>query len=457
MKEQTRKTPGLLRVAWFSDLTTNRAGELDDEVRSRSKSSYVSKRILPYLAEEVEIELFHNSFDEVKNFKAFHYLNAGRRHRERPFDFFIHNIEDSVHSQWGRIALGMYPGVAWYHDILFSSAGPEPILNSPWEESSKLFRQIVDGSQFPLHWPSRDNEYFKEEHFAHRELSYGWLPIFSEPYLHRMFHEQKAASHPARNSYYLGLPARESDFTISDSNLGDGVGYLGGFGVEDRSYKVLEALSNVEKSRAAPVPFYWLVPDGHESQARTLVEEYGLRAAEIVPGRSPENWSKILPKLALALHTRFSVFGSSSPFLAQSLAAGRLVVTTAFDNTDHLPDGVVARIDPGVQEALQLQLTIESLLTEQKRVSNSLAMEYAREFFSERQIAQDLLSILTTNQSAVARYSSSWAELNHAARNEVIREVKEFSNPPLFEESSLEGIGVQTLFQRTQEEFVWEK
>jgi len=396
-----------LRVAWFSPLSIG--GE-----PSNSLSAWVTAGLVPLLRDEFEIELFHDSFAEAGDLPIRHYLTAFQRHREEPYDILFYQLEDSPHTNFSRIHLGLMPGVVLFHDFMLSTECPAPIRNSPWQET---VRRYAD----PHHpFPGRQVAHEPRGPLAYRELGLAALPLFSSPRAHaeyqRLVHQRVF---PEGTSHYLPLPVPEGLFGSSPRPLPPEpvAGFAGTPNIEHRAHKVCQALARSER----PWRLRWLIEAHEEGAAREIITQFGVvERVELIPGRSPAKWAELLPDLDVGLHLLFSVFGQPGPWLELSLAAGLPCLVTNFGSPEYLDAGVALPIRPGEHEAAEIRLALDAIARD--GAPRTTGREFARENHDRRIVAGELAALFHRTQPALRRFAARWGELEREAAAALRRE-----------------------------------
>lgn len=423
-----------MRIAWFSPLNTA------SELNSGSLSAYFSDQVLPFLAREHEIELFHDRFEPYQKFPTFHYLSAFKRHQVRPFDVFFYQLEDSRRSVFTRFHLALLPGVVLFHDFLLSDDGPEPLLNSPCTEVIRRF----NNRQHP--WPDRAAEFTRHSRYALREASFAGVALFSSERWHddfrRMLPERLSLPETSATptSFYLPYPVNVPEKS-SDSIAGN-VAFCGSPQVEDRAHKLLQALSELQQ----PWKLRWLLQRNERARAEQLLNEFAVQGTnvELVFERSPHLWEEILQTAQVAVHSHFSVYGQPGVYLAQSLARGLPCVVTEFGVSDYLSEAVVIKVWAGDAEASQLKTALSRLLGS-RPICNEAARSFALETYHTRVVAQDLSSILTRSRPYLEQLGKSWNGFERDARQSLIVESAQWlPEPALWEKTyadAFRGLG----------------
>jgi hypothetical protein len=436
-----------LRVAWFSPLTT----------RSTSPAAYVSHVLLPLLKKRCEIELFHDSFDLHPDFPTFHYLTAWDRHRQNPYDIFFYHLEDHRRTAFARIHLALKPGLVWFHDLLLTDDGPEPILNSAWERVVEKFQVATTP------WPERGEEFKRPRPHAVREVGVGGIPLFSSEKDLKEYHLLAARSgrgkglaftHPYSEilqtssaeplGFFVPYPVATDSVEFS-SPIGTvtsrpfTLGLSAAPGIEARVPAILEGLKRLSP-QGRPVQLVWLVEDAKEQAlAEGMLKDFGVeglcvwgdpRAAKEPAtresaqfGRGPAEWSRVLPCLDAALHLHFSVFGQPGPALALSMMHGLPCLVSDFGGSDFLPEDAVIKIRAGAGEAQEIAGVVERLRSGAVLVDRARVSAVALERHAAEQIAEELFTAMQLSLPVVKQLQARWDRLEGEASRALLEEV----------------------------------
>ncbi|MBX7144088.1 MAG: hypothetical protein K1X79_06530 [Oligoflexia bacterium] len=411
-----RSAEGKLRLAWFSPL--NLGGQ-----DSISVSAYASELLLPHLAQHFEIELFHNGFEQHQDFPTHHYVSAYAVDRANPFDLVFYQLEDARTSNFVRVHLGQMPGLVWFHDIIFTSFGPEPILNSPWQYALRKFNDPK------LEWPERGEELEQFGPFGFRESAWAWRAIFSNPASHAEYRRscgmRLSTNGMPEESVCLPLPI--PDQPTAERSAADvlRVGFCGSARIEQRAHKVLQALAELER----PYKLYWLLEQAEREHAMNLAAEFEVTHIEFVVGRSPRAWQGLSKQIDVALHPLFSVYGQPDPYLALSMAAELPCMVTTFGAPDYLPTNAFLAIEPGQTESSQILDYLRQICAGQHRQTGLRAREYALQRCTASIVARDLVALLLDSASRYARFRAAWANFESQARLDVAKEALTLAGP----------------------------
>ena len=397
----------LPRVAWFSDMRCLPEG-------SASLSAYVSRLLLPLLSEEFEVEVFARERSLCDGITADHFLNAFRRHREDPFDIFFYQFEDTPAAGFVRAHLGLMPGIVWFHDFFLTSDGPEPLLNSPWEE---IVAKFNDPGRV---WPDRGVEYTRPGPQAYREAGLSLVPIFSSERDHDEY--RRVISHRFRSrglrSWYLPVPVDKVGPSAYAGKLSHQILFCGSARIEHRAAKILQGISE-SRSRWKVV---WVINEEEREQAEILLQESGCSAYELVSPRTPEKWSERLNDAQIAVLSHFSVYGHMNPYLPMALAAGLPCIVTDFCAGHLLPDSTVLKIQPGETEAGEVTMFLNRL--EQKGGAGSVdaAASFALEFHDVESVASELALIFRESAPRLREAINEWKSIEADARASLCEE-----------------------------------
>ena len=398
-----------LRVAWFSPLDV--AGD-----QSPSVSAYASAELLPLLREEFEIDLFHNDFQSYLDFPTYHYLSAFLHHRERPYDIFFYQVEDRISSNFIRQYSGVVPGIVWFHDFLFTHHGPEPVLNSPWEE---VIGKYNDDAR---PWPARGTEFDERGPIGVREGGLSFGTLFSSEIGHSEFRrnvEQQLGGKDVRRSAYLPLPAATTAGVRDDFSSFERICFCGSPRIEHRAHKFFQALSELDNF----FQLTWLIEESERSAAEELLREFSLVNATLVSGRCPRKWAELVTDNDIAVHSLFSVYGQLGPYLATSLSAGLPCFVTDFASAEFLPDSLLFKIRPGNTEVTEFASVLRRLRDGEIRHNPAGAREFADGVFHREIVAAELAAFFRSSRNDCRTLGKRWSELEQQARDALLGEV----------------------------------
>lgn len=416
------------RVAWFSCLyqgscsaATRTEGGVD--AHAQSVSAYYSEQLLPILKEKYEIELFHDSFESYKDFPTFHYLTAAQRHKEKPFDLFFYQLEDGKAAAFCRMHMTLIPGISLFHNFLLVDDGPEPILNSPWTDVAKRFKQ----EQMP--WPDRNKVFSKVGKAALREAAMCFVPVFASQkdygdYLNQS--KENIAPGKSAAAFFLWPPvsAQSAARHVSSNASADGnkrtILFCGSPRIEHRAHCLLAALGSLGNRFSLK----WLLSEAELAQAKNLCEEFDVSDCEFVRGRSPENWAHLLEQGQIVIHTHFSVFGNLSPYLQMSLMAAKPCIVSDFGASDFLPSEAVFKLPLGHDEVPVLKHTLEYLSEHSELRTIEKAREFALEFFETKSVAYQLDYIFQQSLTLLSESMKKWNAFETDAQRTILDETR---------------------------------
>lgn len=414
-----------LRIAWFSDLSINRCESL---------STYCTRLLVPKLAQRHTIEIFSDEAtlvqgSEIFQAPVFHHLNAYKRHREKPFDLFFYQLEDSRACRFIRGHIGLLPGVVWVHDLFCNDLGPEACHTSPWEHTIKQFFNptlgFSDRSKAPHQlWPR-----------AFRETSLCPVVIFSSPWARNEFSRMVSSRlESSEGQHYAGVVPIPTESVISTLHEAAQpaprpfqIATVSVPGIEGRSHKVLPLLRDLR----ADWRLRWLVDEHERSAVDALLGEFGIPhdRVTIVTGRSVAAWSELVAQCNVALHLHTSPFGHLAPFVQTSLAHGCPVVVARSAQGEDLPESVVFHITPGLHEAAELKGVLDELIAisseQRRRVDFGAAgVAYARENLNVDRVVGVLSDTLEEAAPHVSYVMDRWQSIRVRAQGALIEEVR---------------------------------
>ncbi|MCB0328177.1 MAG: glycosyltransferase [Bdellovibrionales bacterium] len=408
----SRVTQRKVRIGWFSPVNL-------PEKTSSTLSAYTTDLLLPQLRNEFDITVFHSGFQQYQDYKTAHFLSAAEQHSRDPFDLFFYQLEDHPESNFIRQYCGVMPGAIWFHDFLFTSHGPEPILNSPFEDVIEHFNS--DTCDFR----ERGHEYKERERSGIREAGLSVLRVFSREIAHSECKRRVSSSLTFQEqenrilSAYLPVPIPDVSAPLFDAEDQFRILFCGSVQVEHRAHKLFQAIAALDPS----TPVVWLCSLAEQHAAEELIKEYGLSSVQLLPERSPKKWQQLVEERgwrSVAAHIHFSVYGQTAPYLQMSLAAGLPTLISDFGGAEFLPDSLTFKIEPGQTESSQIQIVLEELLSKRVHVDSSAAADFARENFSKEQIGRELSFMVRQALPVLSEMNARWGKLHRAARDEVL-------------------------------------
>ncbi len=394
-------------IAWFTANDSN-SGLL-------SRSSYLTKIIVPALIKQgIDVDLYSDItsnfyIDDKLSLPVKHYLTAGDYHQDKNYSLFFHQVEEGKQYHFLRALIGLYPGITFFHDLYLSDLGPDPLTNSPWSwVSSKLYSQ-----EFLQHidWPDRLKEFPRVGPFPQREVSLSVATI--SPTVRFCDDISRSEYAKGKKNFFCPYPIdpkiiraacnEENRATQSANQLK--IAIFGSANIEDRVHKLFLALRNVNKK----VCVNWMLPASSVQIASARAEEFNIKC-QFVTDVSCESWFKIVSESDIATLTRFSAFGSLSPYLDVALLASKPVIVTDFGDADYYPNNIVSKIQMGSFEANKIAKLINDLSTKDP-VSNSQGRSFVLENNQLDQVLHNLICVFNATYQAQQNTNLRWNEL----------------------------------------------
>lgn len=366
--------------------------------------AYLHEQLAPFLAQEFSITRIGGVCE------AQSYLTLFQQAAE--IDLPLYSLEDSVDAYFVRMALGMAPGAVLFHDFLLATDGPEPIHNSPWEDTVASFFGERD-------WPRRGYSFDRKGPWASRESALAVTALFANPWARQEFkaHQQCALGSVLQGSIDQGsiwYPAAVAEQQQSADPRS--VCYAGIPGVADRADSVVATMAALKDWQLT-----WLVKDEQELQrAREVVARHAARNVVLTVGRSPQQWQSLVSRSKVALVTRVSAFGDDAPYLEIALAQGAWTVVANFGRATSLPRYAAISIERGHSESVQLVAVLREL--EGAPRCNPAATTCARELFEPRVVAGEFACFLRTALTRQQQFAPRWRRFAAAARAAVLAE-----------------------------------
>lgn len=322
----------------------------------------------------------------------------------------VYFFEDSRKSYLARALLGAHPGITILTSYFLTDYGPEPLHNSPWQETCSNLKSHPDNYNFH----PREYEWKQTPERARRESFASLISVFTSP-------ESRAAYQQDRSGSLLPFTGEDAyipfplipEHLLPISKSPKKVAWCGSVNMEWRPHKILSAL----KGRDA----IWLVDENEKDRANELCLEFKQHQVEVRVGRTPSAWRSILEEGVIPCHLLFSGFHTLSPYLEMSIASGLPVITSCYGFANSFPEGVLYRIEPGDTEAEILSSFFSRHLKnkEETKLVN-LRCDFAREYFDGKSVAQEFCKVINKAESMLPSFLVQWEKLYHAANQHVL-------------------------------------
>lgn len=392
------------RIAWFSALDS----------RSDSLACYTTRAVMPYLHDHFEMVVFTDpTHGDNSAIIKDHYLNAHRRHLEKPFDLFVYNIEDAPSSRFARAHLGLIPGVVWLHHAALSDLGAEAYHSSPWEYTIDRFLDLTapfNRRGNPVHplWP-----------LAYRERSLATLLLCSSRLgLHQLtpLSGRRLEAYPGGHQLeYLPVPTiLDGDPPAFPPRSPLTIAAAARSGIAGEMHKVFLALQRFSGAWRLS----WMVDEDEVAAARALVAEFMAQdCTTIISGRTPETWRSLVAQSSIAIHLHNSPFESVSPYLELSLGAGRPVIVSGYPGISEVSDQAAFRIEPGLTMAAQLSALLNDLQAMEPSTTGLAGRTYAQCELAPEAVSRRLTDLLRNHIPVWREILRRWNEIGAAAEN----------------------------------------
>lgn len=402
----------MLRIAWVSPLE-------EDVGDTLSQSAYFSARVLPYLANNAEVEIYHNSFSAHAVVPAHHYLTLAQRHLERPYDIVLYHLDGLPANRWARVAVGLLPGIIVFHDFVFKDFGPEPVLNSAWRAHVAKF------TDDEVKWPARDGEFEQDGPFAFRESAWGVACGFTSARQHDEFRRNISLSLSSfgqkdKRSFFIPVPVDPMGASAGEPTWSEllRLAFDGSPRPEHRAHKLLAAIAGL----AIPLKCEWVVDEHERTAAQTLIEEFGVKEqVELISPRTVAVWENVIARAHVACHLAFTAHEQLGPLCAISLHRGKTVVAIDYGDAYYLPKRTVWKVLPGEHEAAQIREVLRTIAL--RRDAPELeTLRHVRGVHDSSSVADELLCALRRYQNDHRVLLDRWRGIRKQAHEYLLAE-----------------------------------
>lgn len=404
-----------LRIAWFTVVVSEGSYALSD---------YCSHLLVPELARNHQIEIFSNSLQsEAFGRPNYSYLNAFQRHKDKPYDIFFYQLEDSVSSRFIRAHCGLIPGVLWAHDLFMRDLGSEGYHTSPWEQSIRQFYDpkldFSDRSIAPHQlWPR-----------IYRETSLSPVVLFSSEWARCEFENMTATrlesvAQPHRaETIPIPVTGRSSRGCERGSKRDKiRLAYHGMPSIEGRGHKLFPVLRSLPSAYECT----WMLPEASAEAAHRLLAEYDLVNSVVVVGsQSPKRWEEIVSHCDLAFHLHSGAYGHLAPYIQVSYAQGCPAVVLASGTGEDVSTAHAFHIHCGMFEAEQIRSVLDRVLTMGVENLRSQCIRYADQVWSVDSVVARLERTFNECAPHIGYVMDRWESLRRRGQKTLLSEVKD--------------------------------
>lgn len=324
----------------------------------------------------------------------------------------VYFFEDSKKSYLARALLGAHPGITILTSYFLTDYGPEPLHNSPWQETCSNLNLNSDSYSFH----PRDFEWKQTPERAKREAFVSLISVFTSEEARSAYQKDKSDNllPLTGEDALIPFPLKEEDL-IPVTKKPKKIAWCGSVNLEWRPHKILSALNGRDA--------VWLINDNEKARAKELCSEFNQNQVELRVGRSPESWRKLLEEGVIPCHLLFSGFHTLSPYLEMSIASGLPTITSSYGFANTLPEGAVYKIIPGADEGLQLAAYFRYLLSNSESLEIiNFRKEIASENFNCKGVAQEFSKVVERAESILPSFIVRWNKLYQAADQRVLIE-----------------------------------
>lgn len=324
----------------------------------------------------------------------------------------VYFFEDSRKSYLARALLGAHPGITILTSYFLTDYGPEPLHNSPWQETCANLKSSA--GDFNFH--PREYEWKQTPERAKRESFVSLASVFTSQEARAEYQKDRSGELLPFTGVdaFIPFPLKDEHLLLVN-NKPKKVAWCGSVNLEWRPHKILSAL----KGREA----VWLIDQSERQRAIELCSEFNQHQVEIRIGRSPEAWRALLEEGVLPCHLLFSGFHSLSPYLELSIASGLPTIASSYGFPETFPEGVIYKVDSGENESLILSAYYDRLLNRVEDLNlKKFKQEVAQEFFAAKMVAQEFSRVIKQSESTLPHFIKQWEKLYQAADQRVLIE-----------------------------------
>lgn len=230
--------------------------------------------------------------------------------------------------------------------------------------SAKLLEALSTFPQGLIEFSFSSQRSLAEARRANKENAAHWLSVALE------------------RASFVPFPVDEGSPSLNRGRNDLVLGLFSGVGVEHHVHKVLEAVSQVGGCWGVR----WMVQESERDEAVSLAREYPEVSISIDSPWSVEKFTEMSKEVSACAHLLFSAAETFSPCVPISLMQGLEVLVLNFSEGEMLPDAVVKKVLPGIDE-------ISMIVSWLKNFQGEVCLEarnYAIELHSVQMVASNL-------------------------------------------------------------------
>lgn len=378
-------------------------------IKEGSKSYYFSLKVLPYLKENFDIDVFSNNEknQEFLGLKTYHYLYAFKKDSEKNYDIFFYQIENSKDTNFIRSYIALKKGIVLFHDFEFDVFPPQSILQTTLPQNAYRARREFGHALFSL----ACNMY---------DVSLG-----------ANYTRENIKTKYKNNILYISYPSDEQLKTKDFLNKNDRlkIFFKGDIKISSRFHKVLKALAGRDD-----VELVWCTKKENEEKANLLCAQSGVKyfsnlRNSLIQEEKKLSESDIFINLPNSKNKKHDIY-----LINKALIQGIFVISGEGKDIEVFPKNSLLKVKKGRQESFMIKFFIDKIKENKELIDfNALRENYFLKF-SGKEIAKELTLLFESLKDKIKEYQEKENEEYKNAKEKVIQKAFEEEEEFLKEE-----------------------
>lgn len=378
-----------LKIAFFTPITNG------------SKSYYFSTKVLPYLKEHADIDIFTDSKCDGTfcGLNVYHYLVAFKLDNIKNYDIFFYQVEDDDSTNFIRVHLALIPGIVLFHDFYLYNEPPQCIV------------YYLLGSQF---------------NNIKRDLGKALFSLSTSPSIIKKaskFTRNNIPPHSFSNNNisFIPYPLEIRDFKEKVRNKITKIVFAGNVEKESRYFSVINSLKDISDYK-----FIWLTKCKDIERAKKVCKDNDVIDFEILEN-NVNNVEESLCGADICMCPIKNLEYYDTFFIYKAFENNVLVIASAFtkqetngDDLSIFPSNYILKAKAGLQESKEFSFFINAykegrIVLDYKKLYDDFLINFANNV-----VSKELLALFYNLYDSIKDYKEIYEKQKEYARQKVL-------------------------------------
>ncbi|MGI6680161.1 MAG: hypothetical protein ACOX3T_01505 [Bdellovibrionota bacterium] len=402
MKENNKR----LKIAFFTPL------------KEGTKSFYFSKNILPFLKEYCDIDIFSDEtiVETFCSLNVYHYKASFLHNKEKKYDIFFYQVEDSIDTNFCRLHLSLTKGVVFFHDYYVFTYPPQAIISSLVKEQCDNIKRDLGKALFSL-TPSpfiihKAKAYTRNNISSIYKNNITYLPYPLEDFNFK----------DNLNEKIIEKTNEKTNEKIKEQNKTIKILFEGSTSKDSRYFKMLRGVKNIKDSKLT-----WLTSKEEIEVAKKLCIDNGIKQFEVLENNF-KNMKEAILKVDVAICLVKFLNHHNIFLILNALKNGVFVIAnklqnsyTFIDDLEIFPKNYIAKVSIGKTEEKEIEFFINAYKDGKVMLDYKKLYEEYLINFSSKYVAKDLYNLLLSISDDIKEFYKAFEKLELEARNKVLK------------------------------------